>query len=208
MDVARDSQHALLQQPLMEIDMTKAQMLSFYFPAWRRCAAALGWVMVEGRIKADLVEQSAMLLPEPAGTAMRDVIQSAGKLADAAGRPVNSEDLRHACNLVATGEESSKRLTNAHTNRVVALFRLLAAPEDLTAITEWLHPENAVRRGYIASIRKRAPEAYAQRVAAGKSGFASKHYEDLPLTQLRNLTMTIVNRSRRRLMQPAPECPF
>ena len=61
-------------------------------------------------------------------------------------------------NWYRTGKIKSGELDNKQTNRVVALFKLLTDPDDLDAVMNWLHPENAERGSFVAFLKKRAHE--------------------------------------------------
>lgn len=75
---------------------------------------------------------------------------------------------------------------------VVALFELLVDPDELNAITRWLHPENAQKVGLIISIRKRAPLAYYSAIKLDKYG--TKILDDLTERELNQLLYTVKNR--------------
>lgn len=125
--------------------------------------------------------------PEPAGPMALQVLTVARQTALArAGAPaatregacapqVTAEDLRRACTFVATADlasrsasratasratatASSKHLNNTQVNHLVTLLKLLIEPDDLKAVTDWLHPENAQRNGLVDYIAKLAPE--------------------------------------------------
>ena len=84
------------------------------------------------------------------------VLTTAEVLAHGHHRSVTADDLRRGCNVVATGKISSGDLDNKQTNRVVALFKLLTDPDDLDAVMNWLHPENARSAGSFRGVSAQA----------------------------------------------------
>lgn len=201
--------------------MTERQQKNFYFPAWRRCAVARDWVMEKKRLVADLVAQrrealAHMELPEyrrsPAAEALLQVLDYAEQLAAQEHRRVTDADLRHGCNLVATGGKNSgsSDLNNHEVNRVVVLFRLLQEPEDLDAVMEWLHPDQADKRSLVSFLKKLAPDATL--VAIARNAFrneatANGFWEDLDLQQLRWLLKQVKGRQSNWNRKPVEE-PF
>jgi hypothetical protein len=176
--------------------MTEKQKLGFYLPAWRECAAANGWVMRgrPSRLEADLEKQEGQFQgwPEPAGPLALKVVSLARQLAAQEHRGINAEDLRHGCNLVATGKPSSKHLNNKETNRVATLLKLLKDPDDLDAVLDWLHPENVERRSFVSWLRKQAPAGTL--VAICRNAFATVFWEDLEIQKLRWLARQVKGR--------------
>jgi hypothetical protein len=177
--------------------MTLAQQRRFYFPHWNACAAANDWIMVRGRLLADLAQQrgaeGALRWPEPALELYVKVIVTAEHLALQDHCAVTDDHLRHACNLVATGIESSVNLDNKQTNRVVVLFRLLKDPDDLDAVMDWLNPANADRRSFVAFLKKKAPEGII--IAICKNAFGTIFWEDLEIAKLRWLAKQLKDRT-------------
>jgi hypothetical protein len=195
--------------------VTTAQQRSFYFPAWNRAAAVHGW-------KASL-KGADLRATRKATWGGPEVDKVYGKLwfialglADLEERDVCAADLRHACNLAATGKKRhSEDLNNKETNRVVALLELLVDPENLAAMNAWLHPDAAAREGVRVQIRKLAPLAYIISVSRGK--FSRDDWENLPDHELSQLLFTLKARARssrtatRRPAAPEPqtvEAPF
>ncbi len=182
--------------------MTEAQQRRLYFPAWERCARANHWVMERGRLVADLAKQTKDFLEwpgreHPVWMVGPAVIGYAEMLAVVGHRRVTAEDLRHGCNLVATGgkKESSGAMDNRETSRVVSLFALLEEPDNVGAVLEWLHPENAERRGLVSWIRKQAPEATL--VAIARNAFGTVFWEDLDGGKLKWLAGQVKGRRER-----------
>ena len=184
--------------------MTHAQLKWFYMPAWRRCAHANDWTMSRGRLVADLAAQreESLQWKEPYGPTLRQVLDLAAQLAAKIHRAIIADDLRHACNVVATGRESSKNLTNPQVNRVVSLFNLLRDPEDLDAIMAWLHPENAERASFISFLRKQASEEAL--CAISRNAYDTIFWEDLELSKLRWMCTEVKSRKRKLDVANAP----
>ena len=178
--------------------MTEAQKKRFYFPAWGRCAEAMDWRMEKGRLIVTLAGQRTEISgwPGPAREAGLSVLDYAAAAAAEGRRRVTAEDLRHGCNLVATGgrESSSERLTNKEVNRVAVLFRLLREPEDLDAVIEWLHPENADKRSLLSYLRKLAGEDVL--VAIARNAFGTSLIEGLEEQQLRWMLKQVKGRPK------------
>ena len=144
-------------------NMTRSQQKRFYFPAWNACAQANGWMMARGRLAIDPEEQAnrALDLPDPARGALLLVLGFAAQLALPEVRAMIAEDLRHACNLVATDRRcaSSTRMTYTQLNRAVDLFALLRDPNDLQAVSDWLHAGQSFRRRYLEYLESLVNEA-------------------------------------------------
>jgi len=152
--------------------MTEAQRKRYYFPAWQAAAGRLGWRMRGGRLEADLAAQyteaQAEAAPEarsPGWDMRMQVIAIAEAQARQLHRAVTADDLRHACNLVASQGrvDGSDRLRHAEVTRAVQLFRLVADPDDLAAVTDWDEPDEAARRDLVRWMERqpaRRVEAY------------------------------------------------
>lgn len=178
--------------------MTPNQQRRLYFPAWQDAARKRGWVLIERRLLADL-DAPHWLPPEhPLSELLPEIHAHARTLATAAGRAVKPDDLRHACHRAALGHDrSSKQLTNPETDRVVALFRLIADPENLAYLTAWAEPEIAQRRRYVAACRHLAEDAYILAIARDKFGpgdFEPPFWEGLRLPHLAQLLLTLRHR--------------
>lgn len=189
--------------------MTDAQKFKFYLPAWRRCAEANNWVMHgrPSRLQVDIEAQFEEVRqgspestlhgpkspwPEPAQTEMLKVLTFAKQLSLQEARAVNAEDLRHACGMVAVETPSSKHLNNKQVNRVVTLFRLLEDPDDLDAVMDWLHPENAEKRSMVSFLRKCAPEATLVHIF--RNAYGTIFWEDGDMQKLRWLAKQVKDR--------------
>jgi hypothetical protein len=178
--------------------ITEKQLRRFYFPAWSACAKANGWVMAKGRLSESArgAHADAPVAGALPGELLRKVWMAAEALAVQAHRNVTAEDLRHGCTVVALGRnKSSKDFTNAELDRVVALFRLLAEPDDVAAMLQWNNPEIGERKRLVFAIAESAPAAYVARIASDR--FGTELWEDLAVYELRQLVMTLRDRSRR-----------
>jgi hypothetical protein len=164
--------------------MTPAQR-QLYFRTWGACAKARGWTARDGR-EAD----SAWFAAAPDLVELHtQVWNEAGALAALEGRDVSADDLRHACHRVAGAPPSSAKLSNADLDRVLALFRLLADPDDLDAMLAWENPEASEAKRLLWAIRRLAPEAYTRALASDR--FHTKNWEALPVGDLRQLALTL-----------------
>jgi hypothetical protein len=147
--------------------MTFSQRIHFFMPAWRDACKVHGWRESLTGMALVATRKSDWGVAETA-----DLYQSVWSvgigLAQAREEELTEEILRHAATLIATNDKargfrrpqtSSKGLNNAETNHAVALFRLLADPDDMSAMTAWLHPEQAQKRGLIDQITRLAPLA-------------------------------------------------
>jgi hypothetical protein len=180
----------------MEVPLTEAQQRRFYFPAWNSCAVANKWFMTRGRLNADLAEQTIAYAswPEPGRELYSKVVCLAGELAGREHRATVPDDLRHACNIVAAGRQGSGSLDNKQTNRVVCLFRLLQDPEDLNAIMNWLNPDQADQKSYVAYLRKCGHEAAI--ISISVNAYGTRQWEDLPIEKLRWLCKQLKERTK------------
>jgi hypothetical protein len=165
--------------------MTTAQQRNFYFPKWNACAAKNGWVMVHGRLATDLAAQKITYdsWRGPAHDLYFKIVEIAEHLALAGHRAVIATDLRHACNYVVSCRLSSEGLDNKQTNKVIALFLLLADPENTGLIMNWLNPENAEHDSFVAYLRKQAHEGVL--IAIASNAFGTKNWQDLDIGKLR-----------------------
>lgn len=179
--------------------MTEAQARRFYFPAWNRA------------LRARWIRDRGTMLPREGAPAL-DLADQIETIADARAKRragiVTAEDLRHAAHVVAFGRDlSSKDLSNAQTDRVVALFDLLADPDDLGARMRWDSPnEDARRRLEWAAGNSGFPEAYVAAVCSSK--FSTRDWRQLNDAQLRQLVVTLRNRAKSRAAaakKPEPE---
>jgi hypothetical protein len=182
--------------------VTPAQKFKFYFPAWTAAVRANGWHMEHGRLTGSGITRWGEATDEPARgdahptTELAAVIGFARSLAAAAHRGLKVDDLRHGAHVLALGrDKSSAQLTNTELDRVVALFRLLAAPEDLAAIIAWDAYQRGEDPGALTRVEyfiRRCPEAYVRSVCHGR--FGTRNWESLTIAQKKLLGMTLANR--------------
>lgn len=165
--------------------MTENQLSKFYFRAWAACSRALG-------VNRSPVRLASYGVPE-VDALYQAVWTAAEALARQSGRSVSADELRHGCHWIALGaDKSAKVLTNAEADRVVALFNLLAASDDLDAMLAWEHPEAGAVKRLTWSIEHLAPAAYVAAVASDK--FGTRAWRTLPEASLRQLALTLRNR--------------
>jgi len=170
--------------------MTERQKKGLYFPNWSATVKANGWRMVSGRLQLGTLDSGL-------GS---ELVALGRQRAAALHRGCTVDDLRHAAHVLALGrDKSSTTLTNAELDRVVCLFRLLADPDDLKALTQW----SAYQRGEDPGSEKRvdyflshaAPAAYAGRIAADQ--FGTRNVDQLTPAQKRALAITLAHRRQK-----------
>lgn len=193
--------------------MTSAQAKALYWPAWARVASVHGWKTARGRLIGQ--RRPAFGGPVVDGLYQR-IWNTAQALAENAVRAPLPDDFRHACHIIALGQDvSSLRLSNAQLDRVVALLRLLADPDDVEAMMLWSSPEDSDRRRIIWRIRRAAPLAYIDSICRDRFGprYTPPNWEELPIACLRDLVRTLSSRTER-FAEPIPpavvavDCPF
>jgi hypothetical protein len=199
--------------------MTTAQRSRFYFPAWAAAARVHGW----STPRTILTAQRQPCWASPDLNPLYQRIWEAA-LQQAAARQASlpslesllsllPDDFRHACHLVAIGHpKSANDLTNDECDRVVALFNLLADPNDLRAVMAWTSPNEARRRRILYWIEHNCVESYV--VAVCREKFGTDEPRSLRFEQLRQLHMTLKNRpaarrsSRREEAHKSANQPF
>lgn len=159
--------------------MTDKQAKHFYWPTWNRCCRANGWTskqtLRDGRSENQgLSEWHAK------------VWSTAEVLAAKEHVGVSLDHLRKACHVLALGAPvSSKKLSSTAVNRVVSLFKVLTDPENLSAVMEWMNPENTQRRVLISKIKAHCHEAYIRHISGDV--FGTSNWEGLNAVQLLGL---------------------
>lgn len=169
--------------------MTPAQKFHFYFPAWNACVKANGWHMRGGMVQFDggrLTEEGVKM------------VTFARQRALMAKRPMSIDDFRHGAHWLALGrDKSSEHLTNAEVDRVVALFRLLANPDDLGARMKWDAYTRGEDPGAVQRvdwfIRQAAPAAYTAKVSLDMCG--TRDWESLPIAKKNVLARALKQRN-------------
>lgn len=138
--------------------MTERQGKKLYWPAWGR-AFKRNWLAEGGRVS---LRPGAL-----AGDLLDGVCAASHSLARQAHRAPTADDLRHGCHVVAFGRDvSSKHLTNAQIDRVVALFRLLADDVDIEAMLTWQNPARGDEARLDWRIEHAAPEATLRSISS------------------------------------------
>jgi hypothetical protein len=171
--------------------MTEKQLRFLYFPAWGRAAEANEWRMERGRLVGHL-DEGWGASAELRGL-YRSVWAAAQEIALQDHCAVTADHLRHACHRVALGrDKSAKDLDNGELDRVVALFRILADPDDLDAVLAYSHPENTARQRMEWWIKHRCLDSYVQ--ALCRSEYGTADWEGLGFDRLKALHMTLKHR--------------
>ncbi len=166
--------------------MTPQQRKYFYFPIWAQTSARLDWRMNSARLVADLDEQfsAALKWPDPAGETARFVITTARMTAVNESRAVTAEDLRHACNWLASSRrtDSSTKFTQRDLNQFDRLCAVLRGPWDLTATMAWLNPAEDDRKRTRDFLKKLTNEG--RLVAISRNAYHTGDWESLNQGQL------------------------
>ena len=172
--------------------MTARQQKALYFPAWNAAAKACGWN------KKHSASSASSAVNHSSNPLLNDLHQRictiARERAQAAGLSGPSgQEFRHACHIVAFGrDKSSADLSNAELDRILALFRLLADPDDLGAMLAWQSPAEGQRKRLLHFIRHECVESYVAEVCRQK--FGTDNWQGLDTADLRQLHMTLKNR--------------
>ena len=171
--------------------MTDKQSRRFYFPAWRQALATFA-----------RMEHKCLVCLRPEDEMVSRLWQIAEGIAETDLRTIQTEDLRHACHVVALGrDKSSKVLSNKEVDRVVALFKLLQDPCNIDAVMTWDNPETPDRKRLLYSIEHIALDpAYKRQVLLDK--FDTRAVGTLNNVQLTQYMMTLKARASK---QNAPE---
>ena len=187
--------------------MTESQRLNFYFPAWNRLWKTLKVLTLEQ------MEERFRSAHGPACELGLKVITVARQIANS---QVTAEELRHACNVVATAggsgspKASCKGMNHGEVQRVVALFDLLAEPDSIKASMAWGDPDDASKRGLIAVIQKAAPEGLLAHIFL--NAFDSREWKSGTKQQLVWLLKQVKGRKRTQRAQkeevPEDMVPF
>jgi len=171
--------------------MTTKQLLALYFPAWNAAAKNHGWNTKAGRAPQTRVE----FFGNHQVNGFYQRIWTIALERSGPAREVSAEHLRHACHLVALGhDKSSHHLTNQELDRVLALFQLLADPDDFRATMAWSNPQEEQRKRMLWWLRNKCVESYIVEISRQK--FGTDDWESLPFESLRQLHMTLHNRAK------------
>jgi hypothetical protein len=154
--------------------MTDSQRKYFYFPIWSALAKACDWKMEGGRLLGDLDAQSKVSRQWPAHARglLAEVIAKAQAAARPEQRSATADDLRHACNLVASGGRtaSSSKFSQQHLNQFDRLASVLINPWDVSATIAWMNPEEDDRQRTLTYLRKLANEGRLRAIALNAWG--------------------------------------
>ncbi len=144
--------------------MTERQAKALYWPAWGKVAWLHGWRLEQRRLAGPRLESWGG--PETTAVYLR-VWQHADSAALRHCRAPLPDDLRHGVHVAALGrDKSSADLTNIELDRVLCVLRLLADPDDLRAMEDWLDPDTATKRRRIGWLKACVSEAYLWKVVA------------------------------------------
>ena len=161
--------------------MTPNQHKFFYLKHWTPCARACQWntqAGIWGPGRAAVSPEDAQRLAQ--------VVAHAYQFAKAQHRGPKPDDFRHACHIIALGKnKSSLDFTNDEVERIVCLFRVLAAPDDLDAIMDWDDPARAKKKNLIVQAQAKAPEAYIATIVRDR--YRRAGLDDLTIPQLLDL---------------------
>lgn len=184
--------------------MTPLQRTRFYFPAWLPAAKALDWVMVDGRLLADLDTQwhDAAKFSTIACELIREIIGAAQRLAALEQRAVTATDLRHATNQVASRGRTASgvKLNNRELNEFARMCAVIRNPfENLNSAIPFIHPAEDDRQRSMAYLRRLSYEGQLR--AISENMFKTKEWESLNASCLDRLILVVKN-SRRTKYQP------
>ena len=175
--------------------MTPNQRKFFYIPKWLAVAKPFDWVMVGGRLLADLDEQyeGAARFNRVACELVREIITRSRALAAREQRAVTADDLRHALNQVASRgrTDSATKLTNLEFNEFDRIHVLLREPfkEDLNDVKVYVNKVEDDRQRAIRHLNKLSYEAQLR--AISDNAFHTKEWESLPLERLNWMIQTV-----------------
>lgn len=189
--------------------MTTDQRKYFYFPLWSALAKACDWKMESGRLLADLPFQlrAAVRFPAHAHSLLNAVITSAQAVARREQRGVTADDLRHACNLVASGgkTDSAGSMTQRHLNHFDRLCAVLRDPWNLSATIAWADPAEDDRKRTVEYLRKLANEG--RLIAISLNAWGISEWETLDQARLDALQAEVKKNAWKKYPQPAGQ-PF
>lgn len=177
----------------------------FYWNLWNAAAKANRWHMENCRL------QNAGLDQPMRSDLIAEVIQLAHARAEQDHRGVSMDDLRHGVHMRALQRDCGHdHITTREFGRIKVLLELMANPDDLNAMNEWLHPELEEKRRLMTRIGS-APAAYVQAICMAR--FKTRNWQSLKPGQMRSLAMTLANRkpaggkpfSTRNEQRPAPQ---
>jgi hypothetical protein len=152
--------------------MTSDQSNRIYFPLWRGAFAA-NWRLENG---------VPVLLDKPANPHLAGQIDGLARAtARSQFRALKVDDLRYASHVVfLAAEKSSKDITNKELDLLLANYKLLVNPDDLSAVMGVQHPDQAARIRQIHALERCGkPEALLQEWCSYFNG-GRRDWRDLP----------------------------
>ena len=162
--------------------MTQKQNLH-YWRLWGEVCASRAWKMHKGR----------MTPAPPESPDETIVIGIAANLAAAKHRATTPDDLRHASHYYAAGRDiGHAALTQPQIDKLFALWKLFIDPSNLDAALALENPEIGERKRIIHRLRTAAPDTYIDAICHDQfPGYVSPFWEDLPMRDLRALSLTL-----------------
>ena len=187
--------------------MTDKQRKYFYLPPWLAVAKRYDWVMVGGRLLADLDEQytGAGMFSRIAGPLLREIITRARSLAAGEQRAVTADDLRHACNQTASRgrHASATKLTNTELNEFARMMAVLQNPfEDLNSAVPYLNKAEDDRQRAVQYLNKLSYEAQLRKIS--ENAFGTREWEGLEKSRLDWMIQTVKQSSGHRKFASEP----
>lgn len=168
--------------------MTEKQE-KWYWREWKKVCDAQGWHVSKTRLAP---------LRAPRNEEESKVITFAHQLAKKESQAVTLDNLRHACHMVALGQDKGHMaLNNKEWDRVFNLFQLLIDELNIDARINFEHPQNAERGRLIWSLQNHFKAPYVATVCRNK--FGTEDYHSLEIDPLRDLHRTISSRPNARL---------
>lgn len=166
---------------------------ALYWRTWGNLVRKYGW-------SKKPQESDTTVWPPPRIPARIDAVATA---ANVLARPESPtpDHYRHALHLIALGEmRSTKNFTKPDFDRVIAYMQSLLDPFDQSARERAADPQIARRHGLVARCKASADEEYIDTVCRRKFSavYSPPWWEDLPLAQLEQLTMTLARAKRRK----------
>ena len=181
---------------------------SFYWRRWAAVVAANGWRMFKGRLVCDATEN------QERSPLHAQVWHLADQAALQEARKVDAEALRHACHVVAAGQDfSASKLTPQLMDCLVPWWGngrdqegLLINPDCVASAKELADPKAGVRRRMDWRLKHSSPDAYRHAIRRDQDmdpGATDETFLDHD--EVRRLTITMAQRTRR---FTAPKEPF
>lgn len=176
--------------------MTEKALKRVYWPAWNAAFRAC-WENESGSVVAKSLREEPVDASFPSPSHIERI---AHRLRGCCR--LNADHLRHACHVRALGRDTSaKNLSAQEMDRVVVLMELLANPLSLDAANRWCNPDLDARRRLEWSVNNCGlSEAYVATLARDRFGVSN--WRSLRTPELRQLAVTLTQRSRARFQAP------